>query len=159
MGRATAGVGCGTGGGGGVGRAATWHIQAGGIHRAPAYTRPHAHRIHCIIALRHLALVKGADAGGGQIERGTQFRRQPGQRRIQIGSRNFPALAIEIDTIKLRREFGHGRIAVGFHIGDDGRNGGGHIGGIVALGINQRGKGGGKARIACVKPLRHQHFP
>ena len=145
--------------GGRIGRPAARHIEAGGIDRRPAHTGAHAGIVHRVIALRFLAFVEGTDAGGGEIEGGAQVGPQPGQRGIEIGGGNLPAGGVQIDAIKLGSEFGHSGIAARLHARDDGGNGGRHIGGIVALGINQRGESSGKASVACVKPLRHRIFP
>ena len=103
--------------------------------------------------------MEGTDAGGGEIKRSAQLWGQTRQRHIKIDGGNLPASGVQIDAIKLGSEFGHSGIAARFHARDDGGNGGRHIGGIVALGINQRGESSGKASVACVKPLRHRIFP
>ena len=143
----------------GIGRPPARHIQAGRINWRPAHTGAHASIVHRIVALRLLAFVEGTDAGGGEIKRSAQLWGQTRQRHIKIDGGNLPASGVQIDAIKLGSEFGHSGIAARFHARDDGGNGGRHIGGIVALGINQRGESRGKTSVACVKPLRHRIFP
>ena len=127
--------------------------------RAEIMDSSHAGGIGGIIALRLLAFVKGADAAGGQIERGAQIGFKPGQGGIEHGGGNLPTGGGKIDPVEPGGEFGNGRIAARLHIGDDAGNGGRNIGGIIALGINQGGKGRSEIGGGCVKPLRHRAVP
>ena len=129
---------------GGIGGAAAGDVDARRIDRQPARAEANAGAVRIIGVCGSLALVIGADAGRGEVERDAQARIERFVGGGAIGSVDAPAGLVRVVAIKGAGEIGERCFAFCADAGDDRGDIAGDIGRGFAAVVDEGGEAGGE---------------
>ena len=143
----------------GIGGGAAGHVEADGLDRGPAPAQLDAEWIGEAQIFRHLFHVKRTDALVGEAQRveilGTTSLHGGGD----LVGRDPQAETAEVDTVESLRKPDQRGVAIGAHLLDDGAHDGVDVLRHLALGGEQRGKGGFEIRAPAVEAQGHACSP